>query len=626
MEEYRKNVFEKSQEECENLLDEYYQVYINDEEESMIEKLKRGMKIFEITEGEYDEDEFQKQYSKVLHKIVVLHHKFIVDNNLEKEHLKRFNQLFEIIYYWEKSIRSMFRVMIASKTNYSTITNSDIGISRFRPIDTTVHNSFQNLIFYMLSCFTEHGYRRQEDRIMKRVNISSGYDTHSWKEYMTIRDYILLKCQRDQNYNQWFNLTHNSGNLESLSKYLRDAKDSQFPDVVKDRRLFSFKNGIYEICIYDEENDIYQDRWYSHDDSHKFHSNEIDSDRSACKFFEYEFNYDYKASLGEKDWYEIETPFFQSILDYQEFPEEVCRWAYVLMCGRILYEVGEIDDWQILPFLKGIAKSGKSTILTKVCRDFYESIDVGVLSNNVEKKFGLSALTEKLLFIAPEIKENFNLEQTEFQSMISGEDISVAEKFKTAKSVVWKTPGIFAGNRPLGYEDNQGSIARRIILFVFGKEVKSADTRLGKKLQKEIPMILYKGNLAYLEAVNKYGKRDIWKALPKYFLDTRNDMASQTNPLIHFLASDAVILGENQKCRQRIFTQYFNEHIRENNLKKPAWKKDFYLGPFGNKEIKVERSAEYVDPIDGRIYRGVWYMGVGIRIQNIDDLDGNYGN
>ena len=46
------------------------------------------------------------------------------------------------------------------------------------------------------------------------------------------------------------------------------------------------------------------------------------------------------------------------------------------------------------------------------------------------------------MFIAPEIKGDFCLEQAEFQSMVSGEDVSVAIKGKTAKSIEWTCPGV----------------------------------------------------------------------------------------------------------------------------------------------------------------------------------------
>ena len=51
------------------------------------------------------------------------------------------------------------------------------------------------------------------------------------------------------------------------------------------------------------------------------------------------------------------------------------------------------------------------------------------------------------MFIAPECRETMALEQAEFQSMVSGEDVSVAIKHEKAKSIQWTTPGVMAGTR-----------------------------------------------------------------------------------------------------------------------------------------------------------------------------------
>jgi hypothetical protein len=53
---------------------------------------------------------------------------------------------------------------------------------------------------------------------------------------------------------------------------------------------------------------------------------------------------------------------------------------------------------------------------------------VGVLSSNTEAKFGLGAFYDKHLVLCPEAKRKFSLPQGNFQSMISGEEVSVAIK------------------------------------------------------------------------------------------------------------------------------------------------------------------------------------------------------
>ena len=133
-------------------------------------------------------------------------------------------------------------------------------------------------------------------------------------------------------------------------------------------------------------------------------------------------------------------------------------------------------------FLKGIAGSGKSTLITKVFKKFYDSEDVRTLSNNIERKFGLSSLYDGFMFIAPEVKGDLCLEQAEFQSLVSGEDVSIAQKYEKAKSVEWKTPGILGGNEVPNWKDNSGSVLRRLLAFNFGKQVKDADPHLDVKL------------------------------------------------------------------------------------------------------------------------------------------------
>ena len=83
---------------------------------------------------------------------------------------------------------------------------------------------------------------------------------------------------------------------------------------------------------------------------------------------------------------------------------------------------------------------------------------IKTLSNNVEKKFGLSSIHDALMFIAPEIKGDLQLEQAEFQSIVSGEEVSIAVKCETAKNFVWKVPGILGGNEVPQWKDKSGSI------------------------------------------------------------------------------------------------------------------------------------------------------------------------
>jgi phage/plasmid-associated DNA primase len=56
---------------------------------------------------------------------------------------------------------------------------------------------------------------------------------------------------------------------------------------------------------------------------------------------------------------------------------------------------------------------------------------------------------------------------------------------------------MMAGNEVPQFNDNAGSISRRLLVFLFNKRVKKGDTQLAKKLKKEIGHILHASNRAY---------------------------------------------------------------------------------------------------------------------------------
>ena len=56
---------------------------------------------------------------------------------------------------------------------------------------------------------------------------------------------------------------------------------------------------------------------------------------------------------------------FKRILDYQEFPADVQLWICIFM-GKCAYDIGEMENWQILMYLLGAGNAGKSTIFNLI--------------------------------------------------------------------------------------------------------------------------------------------------------------------------------------------------------------------------------------------------------------------
>ncbi len=134
--------------------------------------------------------------------------------------------------------------------------------------------------------------------------------------------------------------------------------DVQLPELVRDRHVFAFSDGIYLAAA---------DRFVAY--GSPGHA-ALPSDLVAAKYFALPFydgadsggdynanaaggDYNANAAGGDADWYAgIPTPHLQSILDYQEMGEDVSRWMYA-MIGRLIYEVGELDGWQVTFSLGG---------------------------------------------------------------------------------------------------------------------------------------------------------------------------------------------------------------------------------------------------------------------------------
>ena len=450
---------------------------------------------------------------------------------------------------------------------------------------------YQKCLLYTLEETYKCGYRRYKGHCCEEIKTIEGYRTRAWNPIFPIDQFVYSIAQKDSSFTNWKNFTSKGSIFREVIDHVSKCKDQQFPEISKRRHVWSFKNGLFVGKEWIPDRGVYDCRFYPYESS-DFAC--LDPTIVSCKYFDQQFD---DFSHLER-WQDIPTPNFDKVLKYQKLDQEVCDWAYV-MGGRLCYDVGELDSWQIIPFFKGIARSGKSTLITKVFKKFYESEDVGVLANNIEKKFGLSAIKDNFMFIAPEIKSDLGLEQAEFQSIVSGEDVSIAVKNKTAVSIEWNVPGVLGGNEVPNWKDNSGSILRRILPWNFTKQVREADPQLDEKLNKELPIILLKCVRGYLDYSNKYRDRDIWNVVPKYFEIIKKQVAMVASTLTNVLEYTSIKYGEELCVPQTIFVQMFNQHCSANNLGKPKFNQDFYVGPFSSRVIEVR---EEIVKYNGRTY------------------------
>lgn len=502
-------------------------------------------------------------------------------DEIDGDQYARVGRVLECIFYAKKLV---FSAVFAKNAIFTAMRGDDASIVpqeiddafgswglRFRWIGENQKDltSMQNLLLYLLDTAQERGYRKHGDSVMCQIMSEDNRPTHAWKAHCSITEFVDMFTAKETNWDAWKWKTSSPGMREQIIENLTKADDYQFPKLVRDRSTFSFRNGLYRASI---------------DKFCEFES--VGQSVVSARYFEMDFD----AEHATGDWRNIPTPYIESVMDSQDWDPDVKEWLYVLF-GRLLYDVGERDGWQVIPMLLGLAGTGKSLLCTKVAKAFYEAADCGVLGNSIEKRFGLSSFYDKLLFIAPELRHDFQLDQAEFQSMISGEELLLAQKFKTAKAVKWRPPGVLAGNEIPAWADAAGSITRRIVVFDFAKSIQNPDMSLEKKLEGEIPNILVKCNKAYLEKSAAVGDKSIWKHLPAYFARNQSKMAAETNSIEAFILSGSLRFGETLYMPLDDFKKRLKAYEVENGYKGMKLTSDLFRTPFSRHSLKIERSC-----------------------------------
>lgn len=432
-------------------------------------------------------------------------------------------------------------------------------------------NKFQNAVIECLNELERQGLRKSKDMVYEEVISDKGNKTMAWRPLCTIREMLHLISDKNTCPQRWLMMTQRSSMVKEVAGHLEEQNDVQFPEIVKNRHAWSFRNGVF---IGDLENI----RFY------KFGTPEfarLDRNLVTSKYFEVDFD-----DCTDVHWSEVKTPFLDSIMDYQGWSPDVKKWMYIML-GRMTFGLNEADTWQVIAFCKGIAQSGKSTLLNFVVKLFYEACDVSVMANNMEERFGLAAIYKSKAFIAPEVKRDFTIDQASFQSLVSGEEMSIAIKNQTAQTIEWNVPGMMAGNELPGFSDNSGSILRRLFLFKFSKQVMKGDARLCDKLRTEVPWILQKCIGAYVEAVKDFGDQLIWNVVPKQFGDWREEIEGQLHNLIGFMKSPPMRYGKGVMMPLGYFRSKYREYCNSVGSRARPWTQELYEGPFSQRNLHI---------------------------------------
>jgi energy-coupling factor transporter ATP-binding protein EcfA2 len=256
-----------------------------------------------------------------------------------------------------------------------------------------------------------------------------------------------------------------------------------------------------------------------------------------------------------RDPFDIPTPEFDKLLDDQKFDTKTKFWLMALM-GRLLHNVGTLDDWQVCPYIYGIAGSGKSTIL-KILQLVYEACDNGTMMAEGETTFCDQHLLDKSIVFGMDIGKTTTLNTPRFNSYISGEMMSHPIKYQTAHDGPWTAPFIFASNNLPPFKDTAGNIARRVLIFQFLFAILCGDGDLFKRCTEELPLILSKMIHVYGRARKMFGNiSNLLQhpgVLPEMLHSTCRDFLMLCSPISSFLTSTDVEIKLGNRCTKLDF-------------------------------------------------------------------------
>jgi Family of unknown function (DUF5906) len=338
---------------------------------------------------------------------------------------------------------------------------------------------------------------RENGCVLRRIGNTHAYEYVSqYKDFLrsTLIDNTALE-ERPRRFND---LMVYMGNIDSIG----------FPFVKRDKRYIGFANGLLDIV-----------------------SGELVGD-SVLEHGVIPRHYiDQHCDLDN-----IDTPLLDRVLRYQLQSDEVYTCMMALI-GRLFYDVRQFDNFDVIPFVVGDSNTGKSTLVDIVCAMFSPN-SVGVLDSSHEMVFGLQSKYNKELIVAPEINDRMaqQLASDLFKKMVCGELVNLPIKHSEATSVQWRVPMFMCGNRYMSYQDDRGSISKRLAIFRFDRHVVEMDDSLKQGIiDNELSRVVVKSLRAYRTLIKHAGSRGFWNACPDYFRDTRDEMNQSTDYIYMFL-------------------------------------------------------------------------------------------
>jgi hypothetical protein len=406
------------------------------------------------------------------------------------------------------------------------------------------HMQFHYLTLKLCGEAYRHGYIRYGNTVRKKHATIKGV----FVEHCTIPAFVNQTLQDEPQF---------AGKMKRLVDWCQSQNHHLFPRFTDDmfaKDHVSFENGRLTLSTMEFE------EWTN-----------IEHPESQPNWHFFEMDYDEKRLL------ETPTPLWDSILAYQLPPEQID--ILTVLIGRLFFPVG-FDGFEVMPFIQGIASTGKGSIV-KIVRAMFPAGSVATVSESRSETFGLASAVGKRLLACEENPEFISkcFTKTDFQKMVSGEALEANVKFGDVIEIVkWTTPLLFAGNHFLDYKDSAGSIVRRVVRFVFEKMVQAQDFKghlVKDVIRDELVAIMVKCLVKYHRFRKEHDGKQFYGLLPPSMQESQNDISHECNPLSNFINNGddyhQIIYEEGSITLRSQLDDAYSKHCQY-TLKKPHLK------------------------------------------------------
>ena len=460
----------------------------------------------------------------------------------------------------------------------------------FQELDTSKLKKHQQLLHFFYREAFKHGYRKDHECLYEPRYNEQGDFVYAYKYVSEMSDFVFHGLFPVQQNHYWFEcLTEKSGNAKMCIDILTNVKSEWLPDLERNADIHSFRNGLYVLSL----NSFF---FFKKMEGRNW-VGQLSGNLTAIKYHDLIFDEDGMNRDMErfriKTYMSIEMEGVHTVLAHQKFEMDEREWILCLL-GRLLHKVNQYDNWSVFIYFLGLAGTGKSTLL-RLTATLLEARDVGYLNNSLQKTFSLDGIQDKLMYLALDIDENFQLDQVTWQSMVSGEEVSVSRKYKRPITVIWQSHGGFAGNKLPGWTDNSGSLSRRLIVIEFLVPVSKSDPILFEKCVMQTDRYLKVTNSAYLSKAAKYKDRGIKEVMPVKFKLSEQKALLELNILVSMIKECCdqdpqdgnAANAKKYLTTMETFTKAFKEYCRRNSIKAKTMNYNFYTGVFSKFHLKV---------------------------------------